>query len=440
MAASLAAEGTGAAETALTDPVQVGGTTSLRNRLYRAPVLEGAGDGDDCAERYAAAFVPNARAGVGLIVQGNSCVSEEGRTSPGMTRVHTRARLSRLAPMVDAVHQAGAAIWIQLGHGGLFAMEAWHEPYRSQRLGPLLSPSPPRTWLRPVFRRAPVHAMSTGEVVAMVAHYGDVAAWAREAGYDGVQLASANAKLLDQFLSPFWNRRTDRYGGSARNRARVLEEIRAAVAERAGTDFTCTVKIPVAEWAPPLAPRTGWDEGIELARMCESFGFDAVTPVEVSVFPDARLARGGVPASLWHNRGMRDRFRRAAPSWRERSVMQAGYWLGGKRAPFRPVWNRSRFEAVKGAVSIPVLAVGGIRTRVEIDEILGGGHADLVGLGRPFYAEPELAARLLAANGEPHPPGACRSSNLCVPAQMLGMKGVCYNPEVVRLRKARAQP
>jgi len=161
-----------------------------------------------------------------------------------------------------------------------------------------------------------------------------------------------------------------------------------------------------------------------------------VTPVEVSVFPDTTITRGGVPASLWRNKGMRDRFAAAAPSWRERKVIEAGYWLGGKRSPFRPVWNRSRFEAVKAAVSIPVLAVGGIRTRAEIDAILTGGQADLVGLGRPFYAEADLARRLLDAAGHDGV-GACRSSNLCVPAQMLGMKGVCYNPEVVRVRQRR---
>ena len=118
-------------------PLTIGGTTTVRNRLYRAPVLEGAGDGDDCVERYARQFVENARHGVGLIIQGSSCLYEEGRTSPGMTLVHTRERMLRLAPMVDAVHAEGAAIWIQVGHGGLFAMEAWHEPYASGRAGPL---------------------------------------------------------------------------------------------------------------------------------------------------------------------------------------------------------------------------------------------------------------------------------------------------------------
>lgn len=416
------------------EPIRIGGTTALRNRLYRAPVLEGAGDGDDAAERYAKQFVPNAEAGVGLIIQGNSCLYDEGRTSPGMTVVSTRERMLRLAPMVDAVHRAGAAIWIQVGLGGLFAMEAWHEPYATRRRHPLLAASKPPLALRPVFRRAAVHVMTSDDIRAMATQYGEVAAWAREAGYDGLQLASSNAKLIDQLLSPFWNRRHDEFGGSLERRASVLRLIRERIAERAGADFTVTVKIPVGEKAPPLARHTTWDEGIALARLAEDFGYDSVTPVEVSVFPDTTLSRGGIPASLWRNKAMQARFRKAAPRRAERAVLQAGYLFGGLTAPFRPVWNRSRFVATKAAASIPVLAVGGIRDAAEVDEILDGGQADLVGIGRPFYAEPDLPARILGGRPEP---GLCQYSNLCVPAQMLGMKGACYNPAVAKARAAR---
>jgi 2,4-dienoyl-CoA reductase-like NADH-dependent reductase (Old Yellow Enzyme family) len=184
--------------TVLHTPLEVGGTTRLRNRLYRAPVLEGAGDGDDCVDVYAKAFVDNARHGAALIIQGSSCLYAEGRTSPGMTLVDTREHVLRLAPMVDAVHEAGAAIWLQVGHGGLFAMEAWHQPYASRRQSDLLAPSPLRWWLRPVFRRAPVHAMTTDEVHAFCTKYGEEPASARESGYDGIQLATSNAKHLEQ--------------------------------------------------------------------------------------------------------------------------------------------------------------------------------------------------------------------------------------------------
>ena len=165
----------------LTSPLRVGGAI-LRNRLYRAPVLEGAGDGDDAADTYARHFVANARSGVGLIIQGSSCIMLEGRTSPGMTCVDTPAKMPRLAPMVDAVHAEGAAIFVQLGHGGLYSMEAWHEPYASQRRGPVLAASPVPWLLRPGFRGVPVEVMTSEQVRSMAVRYGEIAESARAGG------------------------------------------------------------------------------------------------------------------------------------------------------------------------------------------------------------------------------------------------------------------
>ena len=406
-------------------PLRIGPLT-VRNRLYRAPVLEGAGDGDDAADRYARHFVTNARHGVGMIIQGSSCVFAEGRTSPGMTCVDTRAKTMRLAPMVEAVHREGASIILQIGHGGLFAMEAWHEPYASARRGPLLASSPVPKLLWPAFRGVPIHVLTTDDVHAMARRYGEVASWAREAGYDGVQLGSANAKLLDQFLSPFYNRRTDEFGRSLAGRANVLRVIRESIRARAGDEYPCLVKVPV-ETAPLRFARSTFAEALELARLVEEWGFDAVTPVNVSVLPDTTLSRGGTPDSFTTNKSMAARLRTAAPSRFRRAVIVGGAKFGARRARFAPVWNRELFRAVKARVSIPVFAVGGIRTAAECNEILDGGRADMVGIGRPFYAEPDLAARILHDDATPR---LCRNSNRCVPAQMLGMKGVCYNPDV----------
>jgi 2,4-dienoyl-CoA reductase-like NADH-dependent reductase (Old Yellow Enzyme family) len=400
-------------------------------------VLEGAGDGDDAAEVYARHFVANAAAGVGLIIQGSSCLYPEGRTSPGMTTVDTRDKVLRLAPMVDAVHAEGASIFLQIGHGGLYAMEAWHEPYASQRTGPLLAAGPLPWFLKPVFARTPVHVMTGDDVRSMATKYGEVAAWAREAGYDGVQLGSANAKLLDQFLSPFYNRRTDEFGGSLERRAAVLRLIREAVAERAGADYACTVKVPAERGPRLLGAHSSVDDALRLCGLVEEWGFDAVTPVEVSVFPDTTLSRGGVPDSLWTNKGMAERFEKASPSPFRRAVIRTQSRLGARGAPFEPVWNRSMFAEAKRRVSIPVFAVGGIRTGEEVRSILDAGEADLVGIGRPFYAEPDLPRRILGSGADAaRDHGLCVNSNKCVPAQMLGMKGACYNPEVTRRRRA----
>src|SRR5439155_11608885 len=152
-------------------------------------------------------------------------------------------------------------------------------------------------------------------------------------------------------------------------------------------------------------------------------------PVAGSVSPAPTLRGGGVRSSLWEQKAMRTRFAKAAPSRTRRWSVMAGSWLGARRAPFRRVWNRELFAAATRVVDIPVFAVGGIRTAAEAEAIVARGEADMIGIGRPFYAEPDLAARILGESA-PDTPGLCESSNLCVPAQLLGMKGVCYNPAV----------
>ncbi len=414
----------------LNTPLSIG-TMTVRNRLYRAPVLEGAGDGPDAGEQYAKHFVENARHGVGMIIQGASCVTAEGRSGPGMSCVDTREKVMRFAPMVEAVHREGAAIVLQLGHGGLYAMEAWHEPYASQRTKPLAAPSKVPWQIKIAFRGVPVQAMSTAEVYALVDRYGRIGEWAREAGYDAVQLGNSNAKLLDQFLSPFYNRRTDEFGGSLENRARILRLIRASIAEHAGADYPCLVKVASEVGGIPFTKHTSFEDALALSPLLEEWGFDALTPCEVSAFPDTTLCRGGVPDGLWTNKGMAKRLRAAAPTRLKRATLKAGAWYGGKRAPYKPIWNHHLFSAVSQRVSIPVFAVGGIRTAAEVNEILDAGDAAMVGIGRPFYAEPDLAARILESDDAPR---LCLNSNKCVSAQMLGMKGVCYNPAVEKRR------
>lgn len=417
-------------------PLKIG-STLVRNRLYRAPVLEGAGSGPEATRVYVEAFEANAKAGVGLIIQGNSCISEDGRSSPGMTLVNTRERMLALAPVAEAVHRWGARIFIQIGNAGIYAMEGWHAAYATTRTRPLAAVSKPRIHVRPALVGTPIHVMSTEDVHAFAELFGRSAGWAREAGYDGVQLASGNAKLIHQFLSPYYNRRSDEFGGSVRNRARILEVIAQAVHRHAGEDYPLTVKITVEEIAPPLSPRGSFEDGLELCRLAESFGYDAITPVGLSIFPHASLCRGDDPSSILDVDSIRRRFDEALGGSRlKMAVLRWGYRRGARQFPFRPVWNRHYFAAAKRAVSIPVFAVGGIRRLDEINDILDRGDADMIGIGRPFYAEPDLPRRLLAGDFEE---ALCESSNRCVPPQQLGLKARCYNPAVARKRAARAK-
>jgi 2,4-dienoyl-CoA reductase-like NADH-dependent reductase (Old Yellow Enzyme family) len=420
----------------LTDPIALG-TLVLKNRLYRAPVLEGAGNAEDPASAYAKHFVPNAEAGVGLIIQGNTIVLPEGRTSTGMSAIGERERMLALAPLTRAVHDAGAKIVIQLGHGGLFSLESWHARYTAG--APPYAPSPLPLWMR-AFYRSKTHVMTTAEVGALARRFGVVAAWAREAGYDGVQLAGSNAKLLHQFMSPIFNRRRDRYGGDTAGRMTFIREIREAIAREAGADFPVLLKY-TADETPPLGRGITLEDGVEIARIAEALGFAAVTPVTADCLPNTSIARGEFPRASFDSPGLKRRLLEATGGRVRAALVYAGLFLAARRYPFSPVWNRAIFGAVKRAVRIPVFAVGGIRTPLEASEILARGDADMIGIGRPFYAEPELARRFLAEAGLPLATiTACESCNRCIVPQMLGMPGVCYNPGIHRLRKHGGAP
>jgi len=414
-------------------PITIGNCV-IRNRLYRAPVLEGAGGRPDGPDIYRHAFEENARAGVGLIIQGNSCITDEGRSSPGMSQVDTRARTLALADVTRAVHAHGGRIFLQIGHAGIYAMEGWHATYAAMRKGPIIAVSKPPVHVRPALRGVPIYVLTTPEIYELAEAFGRSAAWAREAGYDGIQIASSNAKLIHQFLSPYYNRRTDEFGGSVRNRARILELLANTIRSHVGNDYPLTVKIPIGEDAPPFAPRTTFDEGIELCRLAESFGYHAITPVGLSVFPHGSLCRGGYPSSIDDTESIKRRYEEAfGGSKLKMRVLRWGYKRAAKQYPFAPVWNRPFFSAAKKAVTIPVFAVGGIRTHDEAVQILDHGEADMIGVGRPFYAESDLPMRILGGDTEQ---ALCESSNRCLPPQMLGMKAACYNPNVARKRAA----
>src|SRR5437763_3478974 len=135
----------------LRSPATIGGR-GVKNRLYRAPVLEVDGNRPDAARVLQRELEPGAAAGCGLVFQGASLVTPTGgRSAPGLSRVHDRAFVLSLKPAVEAVKRHGALLLLQLGHGGLQCMELWHRAYRDAHPDiETLAVSEPPWWLRAV--------------------------------------------------------------------------------------------------------------------------------------------------------------------------------------------------------------------------------------------------------------------------------------------------
>jgi 2,4-dienoyl-CoA reductase-like NADH-dependent reductase (Old Yellow Enzyme family) len=269
--------------------------------------------------------------------------------------------------------------------------------------------------------------LSTREVEELAAAFGRAAGYAADAGYDGIHLSGANMGIVQQFLSPYYNRRTDRFGDGVE----FLLAVRDAVRSQAGS-IPLVTKVPAETRAPPFVRRSlSRRDGRRIARRLADAGFDAVVPVEVSVYWDTSVVRGKYPERAWAAEGLQDDYAAAfGGRWRARAV-QALTRVDALRNPPEPGWNARFCREVREAVDVPVLCEGGLRGREQCEELLGEACA-MTGMGRPFYAEPRLGARLLGRSGDER--ALCESCNNCTVPQATGEPGRCRTPSVVRER------
>jgi len=164
----------------LEDPIEIGDLT-IPNRLYRAPLLECAGNGPDAVEALIDDLEPAAASGVGLICQGATIVRGEGGcAAPGMTRVHDAEFVEGLSRLTDRIHDHGSRIFIQLEHGGLRSMETWHAEYRREHpdLEQLAVSEPPwqlRLLDQLGFLEYDPHVLTTADVYDLAADFGRAA-------------------------------------------------------------------------------------------------------------------------------------------------------------------------------------------------------------------------------------------------------------------------
>ncbi|WP_117591601.1 oxidoreductase [Haloprofundus halophilus] len=425
----------------LEDPLDIGGLT-LPNRLYRAPLLECAGNEDDAVETLVSDLEPAAASGAGLVCQGATIVRGEGGcAAPGMTRVHDPDFVAELSELTDAVHAHGSTIAIQLEHGGLRSMETWHAGYRAanpglQQLAVSRPPWPLRLLDALGFLSYDARVLSTDDVYELAADFGRSAAYAVDAGYDAVHLAGANMGIVQQFLSPFYNRRTDEFADGVR----FLELVHDEVRERAG-DVPLMTKVPAETEAPPFVRnRLSAVDAVRICERLDEMGYDALVPVNASVFWDMSIVRGEFPTRAWRDERYREGYAEAFGGRTRAALVELGNWVESLAYDFEPAWNAELCRAVRERVDVPVLAEGGIRERGQMDRLLGR-DCDAVGMARPFYAEPELPARLLdGATRETRV--VCESCNNCAVPQATGEPGICRTPPVLRrvgeLRKAGA--
>jgi 2,4-dienoyl-CoA reductase (NADPH2) len=317
--------------THLFSELKVSGIT-LKNRLTMAPLYLGyAGEGGTVSSLMLDHYRLMAKSGVAMIVVENATIDHPtGSGSDRTLRADTDDNADGLKKLSATIRQEGAVACLQINHAGRFA--GANEP---------VAPSAVET-----FGRMP-KALSTTEIRTVVSRYAEAALRVKNSGFDMVELHGGTGYLLAQFLSPRTNKREDAYGGCFENRQRFALEVVAAVKSKVG-DFPVGYRFLADEWLPDGLQL---NESVRFARSLESAGIAYLSVM------------GGTYESFF------------LPDIVKKSE-DDGYMV-------------DLAAAVKSQVNIPVITAGRISTAVLAESILEEKNADLIGLARVLWADPE---------------------------------------------------
>lgn len=320
------------------------GPVTLRNRIiFPAHLTNFAVDGR-VADQHIAYYEARARGGAAMIVTEEHTVHPSDRPYEKLIRGWDPAVLPGYRRLTAAVHAQGARILAQLNHNGAQGTGMY-------TARPLWAPGPDPD---PLFREVPV-AIGDGEIADLVGGYADVARRCAAGGFDGVELQCSQASILRAFLAPGTNPRTDRYGGDLVGRARLLLEVVEAVRAALGPDRVVGVRLSGHDGT---VGGIEIDDAVRVARMLDETGAVDYLSTSVGVATET-LHLVEAPMSTPH-----------------------GYSL------FVP-------DAIRGAVSLPVVGVGRFTTSGQVRSALAAGVCDLVGVVRGQIADPEFAAKTL---------------------------------------------
>lgn len=314
------------------------GTLEIKNRMVVPPMLtEYAAEDGTLTERYIRYYEEKAKGGWGLIICEDNSMDPYGAGFKNIAGIWSDDMMGPHKELVDRVHQYGAKIAVQVYHAGRESDSA----IKGRR------PVAPSAIQDPTGRETP-HELTTQEVKDLVEAYAQAIRRCKEAGYDAIELHGAHGYLINQFVSPFSNKRTDEYGGNFENRLRFPLEIIARAKELVGNGY-------------PMIYRISADEMVEGGLTIED------TKVIAQILEDAGISAIHVSAGVYKSGAIT-----SAPS-------------AVRTAPFAEYASQ-----IRNVVSIPVFAVDKIIYPQVAESLLREGRADFIAMGRASIADPHL--------------------------------------------------
>jgi 2,4-dienoyl-CoA reductase-like NADH-dependent reductase (Old Yellow Enzyme family) len=356
---------------------------SLANRFVRSATWEGlATDKSFCSPELTQLLVRLAKGGVGLIISSHSTVSPEGQAGFRQVGIWADEFIPNLADMTAMVHKAGGKIFMQINHAGSRAETSLT---KELPMGPIFIENEDGTICR---------EMTKMDIRKVVDAFGAAAKRAQKAGFDGVQVHAAHGYLLSSFLSPYYNKRRDEYGGTVEKRARFLLEALQAVFREVGDKFPVLVKMNATDFIPG---GLSVQDMLETALLLEKAGVDAI-----------ELSGGTFHSGKY------------IPSRR------------GKLLPEEEGYYKEEAKKYKEKIKVPLILVGGIRSLDSAEKFLQDGICDYIALCRPLIREPELINRWKSGDKRA---ASCISDNLCFRPIREGKGMYCLTEEREKAKK-----
>lgn len=372
-------------------PIQLG-PIRLRNRFVKAGTFEGMTVENQATMALARHHAEIVSGGAALTTTGYVAVSPNGRTFKQEMYL-CEENIASAAAVTRAVHEAGGLISLQIGHCGAMT--------RTPQQGTRRPGAPSKTLnlYGAMVGALRARELSEQEMRRIGDEFVQAAELAARAGFDAVELHMGHGYLLSQFLSPLTNKRTDKYGGSVENRIRFPAEVAERVLERVGSRLAVLAKFNIRDGA-----RGGVevDDSVALARRLEQVGLHALVMTGgFTPYSPMYLFRGEspVPAML----------KTEASPW-NRFLLRLGGKTTFRSMPFSELYFLEHARKVREATQIKLGLLGGVRRLDNVATAMAEGF-DLVVMGRPLIAQPDLINRFAAGHAGP---SICTNCNQCV--------------------------
>ena len=375
--------------TAAYEPLKLGPIT-LPNRFIKAGANENMSKQGRPTRAMRLHHEALVKGGVGMTTMAYVAVEKHGRTLPDQVWIHDDA-MPDLRAVTQAVHDAGGKISAQLTHAGSFVTGV----FVPRRLQSSVSGFNPAGLLRGnMFRRA----MTERDMDRMVTSFVTAAERCYDAGFDAVEIHMGHGYLLNQFLSPLDNQRTDAYGGSAENRARFPARVLKAVKEAVGDRIAVIAKINVADGRSKGAQL---EDGVITAKILEQSGADMLV-----------LSGGRNVESGWFTFGSNmnlEAMLRVLGKWSLSGMAIASTQAAVPKIEFKELYFWEYSTKIREAVDLPLAYLGGVKSADNVAQCMDAGF-EAVQLARALLREPDLVNRWREEGGQ----SLCDNCNSCV--------------------------